>query len=183
MVELNDLLEVFSKLNGSVRSGWCSAMGSITCHPSVDYFPGLCSSTESHISMAKHINPGIFPFGNTIRKHMKGTWRKNFILLFIAPLKMILPLAGSFCCHILPHVYLRLLGGHGFSEMSSQGKGCKNGCKSIRMEEKGDLLSCALDFPAVSQQLISWVHGCVRANNDSANVQIQQELYNPEATE
>lgn len=134
--------------------------GTITCHPSLDCFPGLCSSTESHISMAKHINPGIFPLGNIIGKHVKGTRRKNLILLFIAPLKNYFALGRQF---LLPHFASCLFEDKDSREMSSQGKGCKNGCKSIRMEEKRDLFSCALDPPAVcasaAHLLSPWVRG------------------------
>jgi len=64
------------------------------------------------------------------------------------------------------------------------GEGLQNRCKSIRVEEKEDLLNCALDFPTGCVSAACLLSPCVcgRANKDSAEVQIQQELHSPEAT-
>lgn len=57
--------------------------------------------------------------------HEVNMQKKPLILLFIAPVKIILPLAGSFCCHFLPCVYLWLLGGQGFSGDVISGEGMR----------------------------------------------------------
>ena len=74
--------------------------------------------------------------------------KKKAILLFIGTLKIILTLAGSFCCRILARVYLWLVARAWMLGDVISGEALQNGCRSIRMEEKEDLLNCALDFPA-----------------------------------
>lgn len=74
--------------------------------------------------------------------------KKKAILLFIATLTIILTLAGSFCCCVLAHVYLWLVARAWMLGDVISGEGLQNACRSIRMEEKEDLLNCALDFPA-----------------------------------
>lgn len=46
-------------------------------HPAGGCFQGLWSSPESLIRVAKYVNPGMFPFGNTIGKQVQGTWKKS----------------------------------------------------------------------------------------------------------
>lgn len=93
-----------------------------------------------------------------MRKHVKGTGRKKPHPTIHSSCKNYFALGREF---LLPHFASCLFVDS--REMPSQGKGCKNGWKSIRMEEKGDLLSCALGFLAacvLAAHLLSpWVCG------------------------
>lgn len=154
-------------------------------HPFVGYFPGLCSNAESHSSVAKHINPGTFLFGNIIRKYREHeekshptihSYFKNYFdfgrRVFLWCLSSCLFVAGG-----------QGVDAHGCSEMLCQGKGCKMGVRpSGWRKRKICLLEPLISLLPLSLQLVSSVPVCVGANKGPAEVQIQQDLHSPEAT-
>lgn len=131
--------------------------------PSIDYFPGLCSNTCKSHQCGWAYKPWDSPIWKYNKEASTRNTKKKAILLFIATLKTILTLAGSFCCHVLAHIYLWLVARVWMFGDVISGEELQNSYRSIRIEDKENLLNGALDFPAdcvsVAHLLSPCVHG------------------------